>query len=913
MRILEKLKIRLAMLFHRSHESERLKAELQFHLDHQIAENVAAGMAPDAARYAALRSFGNPTTLREQARETWSWGGLESLLQDMRFAMRQLWRAPGFVVITVLTLMLGIGANTAIFTLMNSLLLQSLPVTDPDSLTNIVISFNGRNPDAYGVPLSLLMLQSLQRHSHSFSGIFGWCDYGAELQEGDSKHAYPGAIVSGNSFDMLDVRPAAGRMLNTADDQTGGGPDGWAVVISHQFWVQHYHSDPAVIGKHVTLNDYSVTIVGVAPASFEGIVVTSRPDFYMPLEFEPVMRQRQGDSMLHKPISLVLTTMARRKPGISLGQASAEVSTLSHQILLDTFPPEMMRQIVGPSKAMFAALPGRSGASYLRTQYKQPLLIMQTLVGVVLLICCANLAGLGLARASARQHEFALRVALGAARMRMLRQMLVESFLLALPGALLGLGFAWVACHFLLRLLTTQWQRFPIVLSLQPDTMVLSMTVGCAALCALLSGIAPAWIASRAAPEPALRRTGKGATRMEKGWLRRGFVCMQIALSLVLVVVGGLLSTTLLKLRLGDTGFRTKNVYAVMMDLRLRHERGDALTHLYQQMVSRLSEMPGVEDAGLAFATPLSGFLMTQDTSVVDGKTPAGGEVKQALAFNEVGAHYFSTLGLPIVTGRDFVNNDSDTDACIVSQGAAKKLFPKGSAIGGTLRQNHFAPAEGKFVPEECQIIGIVGDAKLGALREPPPAMVYRPIAQDMPNPGLMNFVIYARSMNDAENAYTKTVREFASGTPDAQMVSMTMQMDGSISLERMMATLSGFFAGLALLLSGIGIYGLIAWTVTQRTMEFGVRMALGATRPRILLLVLRQIAALILIGVAAGGIAGFFSARSVKSFLYGVAPGSPWVFLSAACALCVIALLAAMLPAKRAVSIDPVEALRTE
>jgi predicted permease len=912
MRILEKLKMRFAMLFHRRREGERLKAELQFHLDEQIAENAAAGMTPDAARYAALRSFGNPAALHEQARETWSWGGLESLLQDVRFAMRQLWRAPGFVVITVLTLMLGIGANTAIFTLMNALLLQSLPVTDPDSLTRIVVSFNGQNANDSGAPLSFLMIQSLERHAHSFSGIFGWCDYGSELQDGDSKHEYPGAIISGNSFDVLGVRPAIGRMLNTADDQTGGGPDGWAVVISHQFWVQHYHSDPAVIGKHVTLNDYSVTIVGVAPASFEGILVTSRPDFYMPLEFEPVMRQRQGDSMLHKPISLALTTMARRKPGVSVGQASAEVSTLSRQILLDTFPPEMMRQIVLPSKIAFTALPGRSGVSYLRTQYKQPLLIMQALVGVVLLICCANLAGLGLARASARQHEFALRVALGAARMRMLRQMLVESFLLAVPGALLGLGFAWVACHFLLRLLTTQWERFPVVLSLRPDTMVLSMTVGCAVVCALLSGIAPAWIASRAAPEPALRRTGKGATRMEKGWLRRGFVCLQIALSLALVVVGGLLSTTLLKLRLGDTGFRTQNVYAVMIDLRLRHERGDALTHLYRQMVSRVSEMPGVEDASLASATPLT-FLPMQDTSVVDSKTPTSGEAKQTLGFNEVGAHYFSTLGLPIVTGRDFVNNDSDADACIVSQGAAKKLFPEGSAIGGVLRQNHFAPSEGKFVPEECQIIGIVGDAKLGALREPPPAMVYRPIAQDMPNPGLMNFVIYARSMTDAENAYTKTVREFAPGTPDGQMVSMTMQMDRSVSLERMMATLSGFFAGLALLLSGIGIYGLIAWTVTQRTMEFGVRMALGATRPRILLLVLRQIAMLILIGVAAGGVAGFFSARSVKSFLYGVAPGSPWVFLSAACALCVIALLAALIPARRAVSIDPVEALRTE
>jgi predicted permease len=907
MRALEKFRVRLKTLFHRRREAERLEGELLFHIEEQIAENTASGMSPKEARHSAMRLFGNPTTLREQIRETWSWIWLEHLLQDVHYALRQLLRSPGFVLVTVLTLTLGIGANTAIFTLMNALLLQSLPVTDPGRLARIALI-----SDSQSAPLNFPMIQSLERHTHSFSGIFGWCDYGADLKDGDARHSYPGAIVSGNAFEVLGVRPAVGRLLTSADDQPGGGADGWAVVMSHQFWVEHYHADPSVVGRHVILNDYSVTIVGVAPASFEGIIVTSRPDFYMPLEFEPVMRQRQKDSMLHSPYGVWLTTMGRMKPGVTLPQASAEVSTLRRQILEETFPPQA-RNLPAVQHMQLAALPGRSGWSFMRVRYKQPLLLIQMLVATVLLICCANLAGLGLARASARQHEFALRVALGAARMRMLRQMLVESFLLAIPGALLGLGFAWVACHVLLRLLTTGGDRFPTVLSIRPDITVLSITAACAILCAVLAGIAPAWIASRAAPEPALRRTAKGSTRAQKGRLREGFVCVQVALSLTLVVVAGLLSTTLMKLRMGDTGFRADNVSSVMVDLRLRAERGSALTHLYWQMAARLQEMPGIERASIVTIPPLLGYSPQFEFTAGDGKMPSARGAKQQLSLNEVGANYFSTFSVPILAGRDFVNRDTDANTCIVSQSAANKLLPRASVIGSVLRQYQFSANVDQTTTTECQIIGIVADAKFQDLRQPPSPTVYRPIAADMPNPGLMNFIIYARSLAEARDAFRKTLHEIVPATPEFDLTPIAVQMDNSISIERMLALLSAFFAGLALLLSGIGIYGLVAWSVTQRTMEFGVRMALGATRPRILFLVLRQIASLILVGVLVGGVAAFFSARALRSFLFGVMPGSPLIFVSAACILCAIALLAGLLPAQRAVRIDPVESLRTE
>jgi predicted permease len=908
MRMLEKLRMRFAMLFHRGRAGAHLDAELQFHLDQEIAENIAAGMSPEEARYAAMRSFGNATTLREQARETWHWGWLESLLQDVRFALRQLWRSPGFVVITVLTLMLGIGANTAIFTLMNALLLKSLPVPEPDQLVRIALNLDIPDATAQNQPLNFHMIQSLAQRSHSFSGIFGWSEYGADLKEGDSKHSYTGALVSGNAFDVLGVRPALGRLLTVADDQKGGGPDGWAVVISHQFWVEHYHSDPSVIGHHVTLNGYSVIIVGVAPANFEGIIVTARPDFYMPLEYEPVMRQSFNDSMLHRRDNLWLTAMARMKPGVTLKQASVEVLTLSRHIKEDTLPPQSLKLTVVQG-AKIVALSGRSGWSFLRVVYTRPLLLIQMLVAAVLLICCANLAGLGLARASARQHEFALRVALGAARSRMLRQMLVESFLLAIPGALLGLGFAWAACRMLLHFMTDH--AAAEALSTRPDVLVLSVTAGCAVLCALLFGIAPAWIASRAAPEPALRRATRGATRNEKGRLRQSFVCLQIALTLTLVVMAGLLSATLISLRNSHTGFRTENVLFALTDLRTRPEKGANLTQLYWRMARRMEEMPGVDAVSVVMNPPLHGSPGS-DFSAVNGKIVGA---KQGAAFNQVDAHFFSALGVRILAGHDFTNSDADAHACILSRLAASAFFQHTSAIGGVLREYQFTMNTGQSTTKDCDVIGIVEDAQLVDPHQAVKPTVYYPIREDVSdsNSALLTFVIHARSIAEGKDAYRKMLHELTPDISPVDPIPFTVQLDDSLSIERMLASLSGFFAGLALLLSGIGIYGLIAWTVTQRTMEFGVRMALGSTRVGILLLVLRQIAVLILIGILAGGVAAFFSARSMHGFLFGVAPGSPGIFVSAACILCVIALFAALVPTRRAVSIHPVEALREE
>jgi predicted permease len=631
----------------------------------------------------------------------------------------------------------------------------------------------------------------------------------------------------------------------------------------------------------------------------------------MPLNYEPVMRQRQRDSFLRNPLSFNLTPMARLKPGITVAQASAELAAVTHQVFEEVLPAAVVRQNHGLPPLHLTALPGRSGWSFLRITYRQPLFLMQGLVGIVLLICCANLAGLGLARAASRTREFALRIALGAPRPRLTRQVLLESLLLTLPGGLLGMAFAWMGCRILLRLLSTGAGRFPIALSIRPDATVLALTAGCAICCALLCGIAPAWMLSRTAPEAMLRQSANRSLRTESKWLGNSFVCAQIALSLMLVVVAGLLSTTLIKLRLGHAGFRTENISTVMMDLRARAERGASLTHIYWQMAERLKQMPGVQNAALVTVPPLYGNE-SMEFSAVNGNTPSAHDAKQLLQFNEVGQDFFSTMEIPLLAGRGFVNSDADADTCIVSQSAAKKMFPDAPAIGSTLRQYQFSLGGG---PSEntCRVIGVVGDVKLQDLRMPPQPLVYRPIASDMPNPGLMNFVINARSLADAQNAYRKTLREIAPGSPDSEVIPITQKMDDSTSLERVLASLSGFFAGLALLLSGVGLYGLFSRSVTQRTMEFGIRMALGATRYRIVLLVLRQVIILMTIGIVVGGAAAILSTRLIRGFLYGVTSNNPFVLAGAALLLCVIALSASLLPVRKAVHLDPVEALRAE
>jgi predicted permease len=880
-----------------------LDEELESHIEFAIEDNMRRGMTESDARRAALVKFGGVTQTRETYRRQQGVPFLDMLGQDIRFAVRQIRRAPGFAIVAILTLALGIGANTAIFTLTHGLLLSGLPVPDPGQLVRLAIDSHEQDPHLNNIPLSVSMIEMLQKHAQAFSGVFGWSVYDFVLTDNGVQHGRRGAVVSGNTFEVLGLHAAAGRLLVPADDQPGGGPDGWAAVISYRLWMNQYHGDPSVVGRHVTVTDHGVTIVGVTPEGFEGVIVAEHPDLCLPVEFSAALNG--NERQLHEGGMTWLTAFARLKPGVGRAQAQAEMTTLFPS-MLDALVPPTIRHLPGVEHSTLDVDPARTGWSLLRMQYTKPLLLLQVLVGVVLLICCANLSGLFLARASARQQEFAIRGALGAGRRRLMRQLLVESMMLAVPGALLGVGLAWLAGPWLLRGIANP--RAQVFLSTRPDFAVLAITAACACVCALLFGMAPAWAASRTDLETALRSAHPRAS-VGSASLRRLFIPFQVALSLALVVVAALLGATVVRLHTEDSGFRMQNVIFYYVDFGRLQQRGVDLLTLYRRIMMGLEEKPGVDAASVTDILPYFGWInrdsFTAAADALHSKT-------MDADVSEIGAHYFAALGTRILAGRDLRNDDGDLHSCIVNERAAAMYFPHGSALGQTLHDVDHDLRTGTTTVWDCQIVGVVQNTKYDTVREAPPAIVYRPISNQSRLAGLF-LAIHAHSLAEARAAYHTTIGELAPDSPETDPATFVKLFNESAARDQLLSAMSAFFAALALLLSGIGIYGLVAWSVSQRTMEIGVRMAVGATRGRVFLLVMRQIAGLLGIGILAGGVASIFAARSVGSFLYEIQAGNPTVFAIAALVLALVGLLAALLPARRAVSIDPVQALRAE
>jgi predicted permease len=885
---------------------EELDEELGAHLEFAVEENLHRGMSPQDARRIALLKFGGVAQTKESYRRQRGLPSVDALIQDIRFGARQIRHSPGFALIAILTLSLGIGANTAVFTLTHALLLKTLPVRDPGELVRLTISMsaerNGRN-----APLNLPIIEFIHAHSRSFHGIFAWCVYDFPFKDGVINSGIHGAILSGNAFQSLGVKPALGRLLTPADDEQGGGSDGLAAVISHRMWVEHYQASSSVLGRHITVTDHSATIVGVAPAGFEGVIVAEHPDIYLPLEFQAIL---YGQETKRDGGRLWLETFARLNPGVSRAQAEAEISALFPAILDATLPPAL-RHIPQIEKSRLEVTPASTGWSRLRSQYTEPLLLLQLMVAAVLLICCANLSGLFLARASARRQEFAIRGALGASRLRLMRQLFVECFMLALPGALLGIWLATLSGPWILHMLGNAEAEQAI--SMRPNLTVLCVTIACAVFCAFLFGMAPAWTAGRTSMDADLRNSHP---RMHLGAAGLGsfFVPFQLALSLTLVVVAALFGATMTRLLTEDSGYRTDNVLIVLTDFLRIPEKGEALVELYRRMAARLEELPGIEHASVAAISPLMGDRWTEEFVAAD---KAGQTQPTEVRANVIAAHYFSAVGIPILSGRDLENKDSDRNSCVISQAAARLYFPNTSALGKTLR-NIVRYQKNPIYPfHDFQVVGIVQDTKYDTLRESPPPIVYLPIT--VGNAGMTNaganlfFVIHAHNDAAARSAYLTALREMAPSSPEIAPFELKQTFLDSVARERLLSAMSGFFAFLGLLLSGIGVYGLVAWNVTRRTTEIGLRMALGATRMEVFNLVMHQVMRLLAVGLFAGGLGALFAARVVRDFLFEIQPGNPVIFLSSAILLASITVLAALLPARRAVAIDPMQALKTE
>jgi predicted permease len=829
---------------------------------------------------------------------------LETLFQEVRFGLRMLRKNLVLTMVAVLTLALGIGANTGIFTLLYGLVLRSLPAANAGQLVKVGIASSAIPDDAGGVYMPYRMMEALGKEQSSFRELSAWSEEWVLIRDREgSIQEYAAGLVGGNAFEVLGLRPYRGRLIASYDDVRGGPGGGWPVVLSYGFWKDFYGSAEDIVGKQITISGVPVTAVGVTPPDFQGVWPGENPKVYLPLQFASVVEKK--DVLGAADSFFGVATIGRLKPAVTITQANAEVTQLQ-QSLVARFIPERFRADPFFQKAYLTVSSARSGLpTYLTHTYAKPLYLMQGLVGVVLLVCCVNIGGLMMARVAARQQEFAVRTALGASSLRVVRQSLTESLVIAIVGSALGAVGAWYGSVFLLHFFRDPMMFEPI--SVHPDKTVFWVTALFAVLTTLLFGIFPAWRAARTDPGTLLKsRTSVGGRRQSAG---RMLVPIQVALSLVLVVLASLLSQSVISLRGERTGFDLDHVTIQTSPMYLLGLKGEAQLDIYQRIVDRLIQMPAIDAAAATSQTPMTGQKITGDFyAVAEGPNPP--EDTQ-MAYNDVGPGYFRTMKTRIVAGREFEKNDRQLNVCILNQSAGEFFFPHEQAVGRYVR-NRVTPEFPNQVA--CQVVGLAEDAKFYDLRQGPPLTIYLPLSKErIDNLGNLVFLMHSPAKTQAIAAFRKTLSEIAPTVPLVIFVTLREQMDAALGSQELITLLANFFGVLVLLLSALGLYGLLSASVTQRSNEIGVRVALGATRGMVLRMVLKEALRLLGWGLLLGTIALFFTTRFVVAMLHGVSAHDPLTLAVVAGTLVIVTILAAMPPALRAARLDPIEALRAE
>ena len=899
--------LKLQSLFRRNRNAQRLNDEIQFHLEQQIAENTATGMSPEDARHAAMRVFGNPTLTKEQARDTWGWTWLEHLAQDLRYGLRTLRKNPGFTAVAVLTLALGIGANTAIFQLIDALRLRAIPVKEPQQLVTVQLAdpTGIRGDQASGYPvLTNPVWEKLRDQQDVFSGVLAWGSNSFGLAPGGEGRLAQGLFVSGDFFQVLGVRPLMGRVFTAADDRRGCGLPG--AVISYAFWQRELGGDPSPIGRKLTLNYHPVEIIGVTPPGFFGLEVGSSYDVAVPICSQAVLWSE--GTWLDEGTVWWLNVMGRLKRGATREEANAQLAVISPGIFQATLPSNYPAENVKDYlKFKLAAVPAGSGVSWLRNQYSDSLSLLLGTAGLVLLIACANLANLMLARATTREHEFTVRFAIGASRSRLIRHSMTESLLLALLGGALGLFLAGALSKFLVASLGTEGDA-PF-LDLKPDWRLLAFTFGLASLTCILFGLVPALRASRVSPSEAFKSAGRTVTASRKRFgFRQGLVVSQVALSLVLVVGALLFSGSLSNLLAVDAGFSQKGVVIADLDLFRRVNVPYAARVTFKQdLLQKIRALPGVDSAAEVYILPLGGGS-TENVVWIEGTNPASGLDS---LFNSTSDGYFKAMGIALLAGRDFSPQDSVSSpkVAIVNQTFARKLGLGMSPIGKTFRRQA-TPSDAE---QSFEIVGLVADTKHSSLREEFRPIVFLPTSQDRQPGPFAQFVIrsaapIAKTVSNVRNLVAQASPLITLGFQPFE----TTILEG-LTRERLMAKVSGFFGLLAALIAAVGLYGLMSYLVAQRTNEIGIRVALGAQRADVLSLVLRNAALLLAPGLVLGAFLSVSAAQAARAMLFGLKPSDPGVLIAAITGLGFITLLASFLPARRAMRVDPMAALRYE
>jgi predicted permease len=881
--------------------SDPVDEEIRSHLAMAVHDRMARGETRAQAEAAARREFGNIVTVKEVTRDMHPHRWLVQLGQDLRYAARLLSRSPIFAASATLSLALGIGATTALFQLIDAVQFRALPVSRPHEIARIrIANMDGaRGNFSQAFPsLTNPVFDELRRQQQGFSEVAAWSRTSFDLADGGEIRLARGMMVSGGYFGMLGLSPAAGRLLANPDDSAGCAP---RVVLSYDFWRREFGGDPQAVGRSLTLNARPSEIVGVAPAGFFGLDVGSGFDIAVPICAE---RALNGGERLTSGSDWWLVAVGRLAPGWTPERATAQLQAISAGIFESTLSPTYPVASAPNYRAFkLEAVSAAYGDSLLRSRYQAPLWILLSIAAVVLLIACANLTNLLLARARARRREIAVRLGLGAARGRIVRQLLTESALLAAIGAAGGVLIARVLSQGLVSFLAPDDS---VALRLDLDWRILAFVAGLACLTCLLAGLAPALRATTTGGiAPDLRMAGRGGVGAERSRLRQALVAAQVALSFVLIAAGFLFARSLGNLRDVDTGFRRDGVLVAGVDMRRLDVPVARRLERHNEALDRIRALPGVRSAAAVSVVPVSGSSSGNKVSV------EGTDIQESTRINRVGPGYFQTMAIPVIAGRDFTDRDAPgaANVAVVDETFVRKLLRGADPLGRRVRIEA-TPTTPEIAYE---IVGVVKNSVYMTVDEEPYQTMFVALAQ-VPRPGTgQRFVVHAdTALPGVSAAIVAAMREIDPKITVSFSV-LEQQIHDSLTRERLMALLSSVFAAIAAVLAMLGLYGVVAFTVASRTSEIGLRMALGATRGGVMSMVLREAAVLVAIGVGVGIVLTLGVGRLARTLLFGIEPTDPLVIAAAAGALGLLALGASCLPAHAATRIDPTVALRAD
>jgi len=822
------------------------------------------------------------------------------LIQDVRLAIRTFWKTPVFTAVAIVTLTLAIGANTAIFSILNALLLRALPVREPSSLISITRVTPATTDGAFSLP----MLRAIAESQKSLSALIGWTSYSIiNVEIDDVRTRGNVSAVTGNYFTELGIRPVIGRLLTGADVRVDTGQSAPIAVIGHAFWQRHFNGDRAAVGRTIRVEGTPFTIVGVAPADFKGLGLTLEVDVTVPLAFVPIVRDVSSGAFLNGTVNPISVT-GRLHAGVTIDQARAELTTLWPAVLTNVIPPDY----VGAQRARFlqTTIQVREGATGvepgLRKRYTRPLVIVMAIALFVVLIACVNIASLMMSRASSRMHEMGVRLALGASRWRLMRHVLVEGVMLSLVGALCGVFVAMWASESLVAFILATF-TVPPSFDVHPDARVMAFTTLLATFVGLLFSVAPAWWVGRASAAAALQSGTRTATRT--GRTGRTLVVVQVGLSLVLLMNAGLLVRSLQELHAVDSGMRTDDVFVVYPSAKPGGYQGVDHDSYYPAVVQRLAAITGVRDVSVSLSKPAAGVSPVPEpvSRVVD----APGASQEILAARTaVSPGFFNTLGMTVVTGRDFDWRDHSRSrrVAVISQSLAARVFGGQAVVGQRIRIG--------VTPEtqDVEVVGIVGDARLYNLKDSNVAGAYVPALQT-PDPAGKCFVIRGQGVSVA--AIRQAVESLGVELIKSRVESLDFIVGRALLQERLLAACAAFFGALALLMAGVGLYGLTSYHVSERVREIGIRMALGADAGRVLAGVVGDGVRITVVGELIGGAAALAVAQLLRALLFGVATYDMVTMITAPALLLAISIVACLGPASRAARVDPLLTLRAE